>query len=162
MNQGIDYSQIPLRDIHLPDPIGWWPPAPGWWILLGIALVALAFALVAHVRRRHQRAALKVLRRIGERLRLGEEPSRCLATVSTVMRRFAMSAASNPVLVAGLVGRPWLSYLDSRWDRQTFSTGVGRALTVAPYLPPAAASASEASALTALCIDWVKAQRPGA
>jgi len=28
-----------LRDIHLPQAVHWWPPAPGWWIL---ALVSLA------------------------------------------------------------------------------------------------------------------------
>jgi hypothetical protein len=161
MNQGIDYSQIPLRDIHLPDPVGLWPPAPGWWILLALALVGLAVVLVDYLRRRHQRAALKVLRRVDERLKAGEEPAGCLASVSAVMRRFAMSAATNPALVAGLVGRPWLSYLDSRWDRRAFSEGVGRALTVAPYVPAYAASVDEASELTALCIDWVKAQRPG-
>ncbi|HVS24646.1 MAG TPA: DUF4381 family protein, partial [Gammaproteobacteria bacterium] len=31
MNQ-TDFTQLPLRDIHLPGLISWWPPAPGWWI----------------------------------------------------------------------------------------------------------------------------------
>ena len=29
MNQTIDYTQLPLRDIHLPGAIGWWPPRLG-------------------------------------------------------------------------------------------------------------------------------------
>lgn len=32
-----------LRDIHLPDPISWWPPAPGWWILAVIVVTTLFF-----------------------------------------------------------------------------------------------------------------------
>jgi len=55
-----DPSSIPLRDIHLPDPIGWWPPAPGWSIVLGLLVLAsagLAFALWHRHRRRLQRAA---------------------------------------------------------------------------------------------------------
>ena len=161
MNQGIDYSQLPLRDIHLPEAVAWWPPAPGWWILLGLALAGLVVFFIDYLRRRHQRAALKMLRRVVERLQRGDEPAQCLATVSSVMRRFAMSAATNPALVAGLVGRPWLDYLDSRWDRRAFSEGPGRALTVAPYLPAYAASSDEAAELATLCIDWVRRQRPG-
>jgi Domain of unknown function (DUF4381) len=159
MNQGIDYAQIPLRDIHLPGPVGLWPPAPGWWILLALVLAGLVVATYHYVRTRHRRATLAILRRISARLAAGAEPAACLAGVSSVMRRFAMSAATNPALVAGLVGSAWLSYLDSRWDRHAFSEGVGRALTVAPYLPAHAASADEAAELTALCIDWVRHQR---
>lgn len=43
-----------LRDIHLPDPGGFWPPAPGWWILAALVLAAL-ICLAVFLRRRHLR-----------------------------------------------------------------------------------------------------------
>lgn len=33
-----------LADIHLPEPVGFWPPAPGWWILL-VILCVLAYVV---------------------------------------------------------------------------------------------------------------------
>ena len=36
-------NAIPLRDLHLPDAIGWWPLAPGWWGVLVILAVGLAY-----------------------------------------------------------------------------------------------------------------------
>ncbi|MBV1912177.1 MAG: DUF4381 domain-containing protein, partial [Cycloclasticus sp.] len=33
-------EELPLRDIHLPDAITWWPPAIGWWLLLAVIIVA--------------------------------------------------------------------------------------------------------------------------
>jgi len=43
-----------LRDIHLPDTGGFWPPAPGWWLLALIALAALA-GLIWWLRRQRRR-----------------------------------------------------------------------------------------------------------
>src|SRR5690606_8976602 len=33
-----------LADIHLPDAVGWWPLAPGWWAVI-VAVGVLAFLL---------------------------------------------------------------------------------------------------------------------
>ena len=41
-----------LRDIHLPEPISWWPLAPGWWILI-IAGCLLSAWLIRVFYRRH-------------------------------------------------------------------------------------------------------------
>ncbi|WP_309043081.1 DUF4381 domain-containing protein [Marinobacter sediminicola] len=43
-----------LRDIHLPITGGFWPPAPGWWIL-GVLLLLAVAALIWAAIRRHRR-----------------------------------------------------------------------------------------------------------
>lgn len=43
-----------LRDIHLPQAVHWWPPAPGWWIVAALVL-ALTIWLVRYLQRRYRR-----------------------------------------------------------------------------------------------------------
>ena len=57
---------LPLRDIHLPDPVSWWPPAPGWWLLFGLSLV-LGGLLVWHRLRRRRREAAARQAELGRR-----------------------------------------------------------------------------------------------
>lgn len=45
--------QQQLRDIHLPEPIGWWPPALGWWLVF-FAVLGLALLIGWYLRRRQQ------------------------------------------------------------------------------------------------------------
>ena len=41
----MDEKALPLRDLHLPEPVGWWPLAPGWWVILVIVATALGYVL---------------------------------------------------------------------------------------------------------------------
>lgn len=157
----IDYSALPLRDIHLPGPVDWWPLAYGWWLLLGSVVIALIAVWLRRRSRFRERAALKGLKAVAKALAGGRAPAWCIQQISMTMRRFAMSS-SRGVPVAGLTGDQWLRFLDSRWERDEFSEGIGRVLIYGPYAPAERVSADDVGALNALCIDWVRAQRPAA
>ena len=161
MNQTIDLSQLPLRDIHLPGPIGWWPPAIGWWVLAALALAGIAAYAVHYYRARHKRAALTAMTRVRAALEQGAEPVACLQFLSTILRRFAMTSVARAAAapdVAGLIGDRWLRYLDGRWDRTDFSAGLGQRLLAAPYARPNSVERATALELTALCTAWLAAQ----
>jgi hypothetical protein len=166
MNPTVDFSQLPLRDIHLPDPVGWWPLAPGWWVLAALLVLAAAVYGLHYYLQRHRRVALAAVERFARMLAEGEDAVAVLQGVSPVIRRFAMTTARfaesrvgvDPVSVPGLVGERWLAYLDSRWDRDDFVRGAGRLLVDAPYAPSGAIDAERAREAIDVCRAWLKRQ----
>jgi cbb3-type cytochrome oxidase subunit 3 len=63
----MESGQLPLRDIHLPEAIGWWPPAIGWWLLAILIplFMALMFWLYKRITRKTVvKAAKKLLLQI--------------------------------------------------------------------------------------------------
>ena len=172
-----DAAQLALRDIHLPGLVAWWPPAPGWWVLVAFVLAGLVAFALYYRSGRHRRAALRVTAKVRAALEQGAEPVECLQRVSTTLRRFAMTTADQQSVaslrtvggvaerpdsdeVAGLIGQRWLRYLDSRWQRDEFTGGAGRFLLAAPYARPNTIERQDALELVALCADWLKTQRP--
>ncbi|MDX1515354.1 MAG: DUF4381 domain-containing protein [Woeseiaceae bacterium] len=135
----MDPSQLPLRDLHLPEPTGWWPPAPGWWLLAALALAALAWLLHRwRERRRHSAArrfalqqlaaAVDAYGRHGSAVQLGAE-------LSEILRRTMLAYAPRDE-VAGLTGEAWLAWLDRDLDKPHFTAGDGRPLIEWPYRKP--------------------------
>ena len=76
----VDPSQLPIRDIHLPGMIAWWPPALGWWIVAAVALAALVAFALYYAQCRHRRAALRSLASVRAALEQGAEPVACSAS----------------------------------------------------------------------------------
>ena len=145
-------TDLPLRDIHLPDPIGWWPPAPGWWLLLvGVpTLLVFLIWLWRFLRRMTvKKLALAELESIAQSDREAREK---LQQLAILLRRTALSVYSREA-AASLVGEPWLVFLDQAVGSHEFSEGVGRLLIEAPYRREVQA---DMDALFALCREWIK------
>ena len=51
--QLVEMLREQLRDIQTPEPVSWWPMAPGWWILIVLAVI-LSFVLFRYIRNRRQ------------------------------------------------------------------------------------------------------------
>jgi cbb3-type cytochrome oxidase subunit 3 len=126
-----------LRDIHLPEPISFWPLAPGWYALalLSLLLIGLAYYFI---RRSQKNAAAKrqalILLQDYEQDYLKNKNSQVAAmNVSELLRRVALVYFPRDE-VAGLEGEAWLLFLtktskglDFRENKET--------LLVAPYQP---------------------------
>ena len=156
----LDPATLPLRDIHLPAGIGWWPPALGWWLLLAFVLLAIGLAWWGYQRHRDRRANRAALKLLDGAAALAEaEPLTAVQTVSVALRRFVITTEAD-VASASVTEDAWLELLDRRWTRDAFSQGVGRLLAQAPYLPADRVAAADARSLIELARQWLSVQRP--
>lgn len=133
----MDPEQIPLRDLHLPDAIGWWPLAYGWWVLIGFVICYFAYLLWRAWRRwranRPRRIALRQLTQVQAAYRGGVDAVSLSKQLSQLLRR-AMLAYAPRDEVAGLTGQQWLEWLDRGMEGQPFTSGPGRMIGSLPYV----------------------------
>jgi hypothetical protein len=151
-------ADLPLRDLHLPQPVGWWPLAPGWWWVIGLVLLLIVIGLAVVMRQRYRRARLgywirpeflaikRQYQRDGDALVL-------LQSVSALLRRACISLYPRED-AAGLTSDAWLSLLDHTGQTRLFSDGPGRLLAQSPY--EKTVSPAQVDQLLPLLEDWIK------
>ena len=136
----MDPEQIPLRDLHLPEAIGWWPLAPGWWVVIAVALVGLGFLFRLYLRARARGAARRhALQQLKDLTAEFEQHRNAVAfssSLSKLLRR-TMLAYAPRCNVAGMIGDEWLTWLDRGLDQPRFQSAAGRKLLELPYRRPA-------------------------
>jgi hypothetical protein len=154
-----DPMQLPLRDIHLPEPVSWWPPAAGWWIVLALVMLVIGLCAWLYRRRRRQRwsavyLARAELRALRERYLYDEDIRQFAAELSALLRRVSISLYPRAE-TASLTGEDWLRHLDQPLPDKPFSTGAGRILIELPYRRNV--DAAETEPLLELCESWIDA-----
>lgn len=135
--QDIQDPLAQLQDIHLPNAIGLWPPAWGWWLLL-LALLAIAATAIFLIRRHalrngYRQLALKELQNI-QRQYSGEQTSEYLQAISLLLRRTALSGFGSG-FDTSIKGEAWLQWLDRQVVKAGpgFASDAGRVLLLGPY-----------------------------
>jgi len=152
-----DPLELPLKGIHLPEPVSWWPPAPGWWVLLSL-IILISFACF-YWRRRQRRLFLSAvsmakreLAALQESYQAHNDAGQFVSELSILIRRLSISAFPRTE-TAGLTGEAWLEFLDSIMSEKVFSEGKGRILIEAPYR--AGIDPEEVTPLVSVCERWI-------
>lgn len=135
----MDETALPLRDLHLPDAIGWWPLAPGWWgviVLLGMVLGYVLFRLYRQWQfNAPRRYAMQELARYEAEYLEHRNPVVLGKQLSELLRRGMLAYAPRDE-VAGLTGSEWLVWLDQGMPLPYFHTEGGKSLLNLPYRDP--------------------------
>lgn len=133
---------LALRDIHLPDSVSWWPPAPGWWIVMGLCLlIALLFIWL---KKRSQKIILphEVRKEFEQLLQSYEQHAngqQLLRDLNALLRRTVLSYYPRKN-VAGLTGKAWIRQLHLLSHTAVFDADTQSLLTQGAYMATAPAN----------------------
>lgn len=152
-------NQPPLRDIHLPEAIGIWPPAIGWW-LLPLVLIVCATVIYYLIQYRikmkrkpaYKKIALAELAHIKQNASENKQSIVHLREISTLLRRIALSYLPRES-VASLTGEKWITQLNGLTTELFFSNELGQLLSNAPYSESAEFNLDE---IIKICEQWIQ------
>jgi hypothetical protein len=145
-----------LRDIHLPDPVSYWPPAPGWWVVAAIVLLIIATTAIVIYKRyqanAYRREAASKLNTINQ-LRVDGDQREYLQQLNHLLKQTALTIDEREA-ISSLSGKDWLQFLDRSANTSAFTDGAGSILANGPY--QSIVDEGDLSALHQLAELWIK------
>ncbi|MCV6604699.1 MAG: DUF4381 domain-containing protein [Porticoccaceae bacterium] len=125
-----------LRDIHLPEAVGWWPMAPALWALLVAACVVITLSvwllLRWHSNNRYRRLARRALQQHFVDYRQHQNQATLCQQVLSTLRRCLLS--SNSSQLSALASLPSRQLLQSSGN-ELFSDNLVEQLEQCLYGP---------------------------
>ena len=125
-----------LNDIVLPAAVDWWPLAMGWYVLIGIVLISVAWfgyqSIQYRLKNRYRREALRQLQMLEANLQNDAKRAASLRQLPVLLKRTALSAYSRTD-VASLAGNDWHEFLNSKLKTPVFTASTARHLDNISY-----------------------------
>ena len=124
-----------LRGIHEPDFIAFWPPAPGWWVLLVLVFLLLVLAIWWLKRKNsvnYKKIANDELKNIRANYDIQRNSHKAASELVLLIRK-TLIATNSHEQVSALIDEEWLSYLDKKSGTDLFTQGAGRVITTVIY-----------------------------
>lgn len=96
--------------------LGWWPPAPGWWLLL--TLIVLGICLGSwllyrrHRRNAYRRQGVQQLIVINHQYAQDNNASEAITAINALLKSVALQAYPRRD-IASISGEQWQAFLDS-------------------------------------------------
>lgn len=146
-----------LKDIHEPAPIGWWPLAPGWWILAGL-IIALLFAAGWLFLRLREKRRRNLYRTEGVRLlrALDLDTPRVVEEINILLKRVAVVTFGRNTC-GPLTGQRWIGFLNATCE-EPMPEPARRALLENLY-SNTNPTRSDLQSLRAFAITWTRKHR---
>lgn len=102
-------ASLQLKDIKLPEPVSFWPPAIGWWFVAGVVLLLLIVSSVWLARRwRYRRVRIQQRQQIAARVRQVTTAEQANA----LFKRMALLTSASPT-IKNAYGEQWFQFLYS-------------------------------------------------
>lgn len=148
-----------LQPLRLPEAIGAWPPAPGWWLLAALGMVTLCtlawLFLQRHRRNRYRRLAQAQLRHIAAQYQAQDDLGATLAALNTLLKSVSLRVYP-PREVASLSGEAWVDFLNQEMAASRSNAHFPAALGQAHARNP---SVTDMSQLIACADAWLRHHR---
>lgn len=145
-----------LRPNHLPDPIGFWPPAIGWWVLTLLVLLVIGYSsywLISRYRKnRYRTQGRKAAESLYADYRQHRNPRQFAHDCNRLLKQVALHAYPQQT-VAELHGQPWQQFLADTGRNPQFLEGPGQALGDHRFAPD---WSPDVDALHSLTLSWIR------
>ena len=127
-------AELPLRGMQMPQDIGIWPLAFGWWVLIALCIL-LPLAFIQLRRWQQQRLSSVSLKQLAQLRTLFEQTGDAngLAVQLSMLTRQVVLSLYPRENVASVTGEKWLALLDRLGNTDGFLQGAGRQLLTAQY-----------------------------
>lgn len=139
-----------LRDIHMPESVSIFPPAYGWWVILGtIAAIFILVELILIIRRKSKKLyAMRLLKSISS-----TNPILAAAQMSEILRRICVFKYKKAI---PLFGKEWISFLNAHCSHK-ISGKTAELLLNAPYVSTDTKTYNQedVDALHLFCKEWI-------